>query len=155
MKFKINRNCDTCKYRDLEPDATDNPCWNCKGEDMPGYEPKHKPIADWTLREVKGYCKARSECVGCVFAFCESGCDELCKFAAIPSNWDLTNKPRFTDEEKEWAQRLIDLFGDCTVCRNSIGELIVEDVMLHTDVLPSIRVGGEMKLSEIVGGNEK
>ena len=108
-----------------------------------------KPLKDWTLGELKTECEAHNGCVGCHFegsAFCTQKCTELC-----PSKWDLSEKPRFTQQEVEDAKTLYRLFGNYSVAefgaRHCFGGL-----RLKENAFPSIQIGKSYTLDEIIGG---
>ena len=117
-----------------------------------------KPLKDWTLGELKTECEAHNGCVGCHFegsAFCTQKCTELC-----PSKWDLSEKPRFTEQEVEVAKAIKLLFPDVVkVCRFS-GVVKAEcengsgECMIGAELLPSIQNHQSYTLDEIIGGAE-
>lgn len=107
-----------------------------------------KPLKDYTLGELKTECEAHNGCVGCHFegsAFCTQKCAELC-----PSKWDLSEKPRFTQQEAEDAKTLYRLFGNYSVAefgaRHCFGGL-----RLKENAFPSIQIGQSYTLDEIIG----
>lgn len=57
-----------------------------------------KPLKDWTLEEVKECCSKYGTCVSeCPF----SAKNKLCRMTSNPCDWDLTDKPRWTQQEVE------------------------------------------------------
>ena len=54
-----------------------------------------KPLSDWTLGEVRELCINQSGCKGCPM----SGAMCFIEKPVCPQEWDLTDKPRFTEEE--------------------------------------------------------
>ena len=118
-----------------------------------------KPLKDWTLGELKTECEAHNGCVGCHFegsAFCTQKCTELC-----PSKWDLSEKPRFTQQEVERAKAIKVLYPEICYIKNDDGwlrgltkgkESIFLDRVLSW--FPSVQPGQEYTLDEIIGGAE-
>ena len=118
-----------------------------------------KPLKDWTLGELKTECEAHNGCVGCHFegsAFCTQKCTELC-----PSKWDLSEKPRFTEQEAE-ATKAVKVLFPCTThliqfqpnepVSAKAGDAFV--VNLNSVLFPSIQPGKPYTLEEIIGGAE-
>lgn len=115
-----------------------------------------KPLKDWTLEELKNECKAHGGCQGCYFEgsrFCEQiGVN-------CPNDWDLTDKPRFTEQEAELAGSLMGLCGNKNVAieRDIDGQLWwrnadIDEGILPRQLFPSIVQGYAVKLSDIAGG---
>ena len=115
-----------------------------------------KPLKDWTLAEVKNECKAHDGCSGCRFdgsRFCEQ------VGVNCPNDWDLTDKPRFTEQETELAGSLMGLCGNKNVVieRDIDGQLWwqnadIDEGILPRQLFPSIVQGYAVKLSDIAGG---
>ena len=116
-----------------------------------------KPLKDWTLREVEAHCKQKARC---------KDCDMLrqneyeCRFSGGPCLWDLSEKPRFTEQEVEVAKAIKLLFPDVVkVCRLS-GVIKAEcengsgECMIGAELLPSIQNHQSYTLDEIIGGAE-
>lgn len=112
-----------------------------------------KPLKDWTLGELKTECEAHNGCVGCHFegsAFCTQKCAELC-----PSKWDLSEKPRFTQQEVEDAKAIRRMLrDDGKLTRSIYGILTYGLISLKKDAFPSIHPGQSYTLDEIIGGAE-
>ena len=73
-----------------------------------------KPLKDWTLEETQEYCDEH-EC-----GFCELFQRHDCLLNSSPDKWDLSEKPRFTEQEVEVAKAIKLLFPDVVkVCRFS------------------------------------
>lgn len=119
-----------------------------------------KPLKDWTLGEVNEMCKKRDSCRKCIF---QNKHDKDCKIRTHPTNWDLSEKPRFTDQEVEDAKnikRLID--SDFYIVKRDGGlALIDRDEKMHRTIwlndkaLPSLKDGQTVTLDEIIGGADK
>lgn len=116
-----------------------------------------KPLKDWTLGEVNEMCKKRDSCRKCIF---QNKHDKDCKIRTHPTNWDLSEKPRFTDQEVEDAKnikRLID--NDFYIVKRDGGlALIDRDEKMHRAIwlndkaFPSLKDGQTVTLDEIIGG---
>ena len=127
----------------------------------------NKPLSEWTLREVKAECeKHTAHCVGCPLWTDGAGCrlDTSCYRDNDPKIWDLSEPPRWTDDEIEFVK----LFQGS--CKNKIfferlkgtgilmwGEEGLDPVansVLPYKLLPSLKEGERATASEIIGGAE-
>ena len=126
-----------------------------------------KPLKDWTLGELKTECEAHNGCVGCHFegsAFCTQKCAELC-----PSKWDLSEKPRFTEQEVEDAKTIKRMFGADNFTHIHKDEDGWPEMMdgpgedgnvgwcsigMEEGMFPSLRPNETVTLDEIIGGAE-
>jgi len=124
---------------------------------------KQKPLKDWTLGELKEHCSIRlGHCDDCLFS--QHTCmvsDKDC-----PHEWDLSENPRFTEEEVADARAIVRLFGPNAwthIGKTEDGypqledkdeetEIAIAYVWLAGDLFPSILPGTSVKLSDIVGG---
>ena len=117
-----------------------------------------KPLKDWTLGEVNEMCKKRDSCRECIF---QNKHDKECKIRTHPTNWDLSDKPRFTEQEVEAAKAVKVLFP-CTThliqfqpnepVSAKAGDAFV--VNLNSVLFPNIQPGKPYTLDEIIGGAE-
>ena len=113
-------------------------------------------VKDWTLEEVKECCSKHGTCVSdCPF----STKNKLCRMTSNPCDWDLTDKPRWTQQEVEFAR----LFN--AACKNVVWiqrndektlvwvvEHSNEEYRLPFRLFPSIQPGQSYTLDEIIGG---
>ena len=111
-----------------------------------------KPLKDWTLGELKFECATRKGCDGCHFhgsRFCgKTG-------AGCPADWDLSERPRFTEQEVEDAETVLRVFGrNDTVKRTSEGAISFGGIILNAQMFPAIQPGQSYTLDEIIGGAE-
>jgi hypothetical protein len=122
---------------------------------------KQKPLSDWTLGEVKEHCKEQRDtparCTGCKM---QKYCDQYFGRqgdAAAPKYWDLTEPPRWTEQEVEIA-KAIKLLFPCAIAitKASFGSIFVSgtSLTLSTEYFPSIQPGQSVTLDEIIGGAE-
>ena len=112
-----------------------------------------KPLKDWTLAETQEYCDEH-EC-----GFCELFQMHDCLLNSSPDKWDLSEKPRFTEQEAEAAKAVKVLFP-CTThliqfqpnepVSAKAGDAFV--VNLNSVLFPSIQPGKPYTLDEIIGG---
>lgn len=117
-----------------------------------------KPLKDWTLGEVKECCSKHGTCVSeCPF----STKNKLCRMTSNPCDWDLTDKPRWTEQEVEDAKVVRRVFGrDGTIKRHSkamtepYSNLVFDHLYINEDLFPSIKPGQSVTLDEIIGGAE-
>lgn len=125
-----------------------------------------KPLSEWTLGELKRWCKitaGKDACGngGCPFA---KTCDLLTERSSkdvVPGDWDLTDKPRFTDTELEQIRAIAVLFGaEAKARRTYNGERVVvsllEDVArVRGSLLPSLKPGKEIKVKDYICHEDK
>ena len=118
-----------------------------------------KPLKDWTLEEVKECCSKYGTCVSeCPF----SAKNKLCRMTSNPCDWDLTDKPRWTQQEVEDAKKIVEIIPLVykfernkngvlsAVC--SIPDIGDDFCLLNRGLLPSIQPGQSYTLDEIIGG---
>lgn len=124
---------------------------------------KPKPLSDWTLGEVKEHCKEQRDtparCTGCKM---QKYCDQYFGRqgdAAAPKYWDLTEPPRWTEQEVEDARAVKRLLEADSVTRAAYGNGLVAiksdwsvSIVLSRDCFPSLRPGEIITLDEIIGG---
>ena len=109
----------------------------------------NKPLKDWTLGEVQKYCKI-TQCVDCCIGL-------WCKnIGEVPSEWDLSEPPRWTEQDKEDAmmiKRLIPWANQ--VNRGMEGSLSLNPVTaIDRKLFPLLKPGESAMLDEIIGGGE-
>lgn len=109
----------------------------------------NKPLSEWTLGEVQKYCKI-TQCGDCRIGL---WCENIDKG---PSNWDLSEPPRWTEQDKEDAmmiKRLIPWANQ--VNRGMEGSLSLNPVTaIDRKRFPSLKPGETVTLDEIIGGAE-
>lgn len=117
-----------------------------------------KPLKDWTLGEVNEMCKKRDSCRKCIF---QNKHDKDCKIRTHPTNWDLSGKPRFTEQEVEDAQDLLRFLRDAvSITRYANGVVWIFDASgeeiarMKDGTFQSIQPGQSYTLDEIIGGAE-
>ena len=113
-----------------------------------------KPLKDWTLGEVKECCSKYGTCVSeCPF----STKNKLCRITSNPCDWDLSEKPRWTEQEVERA-KAIKVLWPCAraVVKAESGAISVvgAPMELSVDHFPSLRPGDTVTLNDIIGGAE-
>lgn len=115
-----------------------------------------KPLKDWTLEEVKECCSKYGTCVSeCPF----SDKNKLCRMTSNPCDWDLTDKPRFTQQEVERAKAIRVLWGGVDKLEKSNLHIKAVDgthlvATMSADLFPSLYPGETVTLGEIIGGAE-
>lgn len=114
-----------------------------------------KPLKDWTLGDVKMECASHDDCEGCHFhgsAFCDQ------RGVLCPDEWDLSEKPRWTQQEVERAKAIKMIYPNAYRLKNSDVFVQVwgkEGILLahaEVDLFPSLRPGQPVELDEIIGG---
>lgn len=119
-----------------------------------------KPLKDWTLGEVQDYCKKHDCTPDCPL---KKG-DGECRINRLnPCEWDLSEKPRFTQQEAERAKAIKVIWPNADRIQGSCGSFGVGMyyVWFSSDLLgqindddcfPSIGSGETVTLDEIIGG---
>lgn len=109
----------------------------------------NKPLSEWTLGEVQKYCKI-TQCGDCRIGL---WCENINKG---PSDWDLSEPPRWTEQDKEDAmmiKRLIPWANQ--VNRGMEGGLSLNPVTaIDRELFPLLKPGESAMLDEIIGGAE-
>ena len=161
--------CSWDENEDCQHRKEDGACWapyTMKETNMD----KQKPLSDWTLGEVKEHCKEQRDtparCTGCKM---QKYCDQYFGRqgdAAAPKYWDLTDPPRWTEQEVEDAKTLCRMWpgGKIEFKRYEDGRCAMVHIQgsLHgcldlgqVDLFPSLRPGQSVTLDEIIGGETK
>lgn len=126
----------------------------------------NKPLSEWTLGEVKAECeKHTAHCVGCPLWTDAAGCrlDTSCYRDNDPKEWDLSEPPRWTEQDKEDAKAIKRIFPDATYLKRQ--DCFCEDVTvfskshsgvahLNANLVPSLSMDELIALDEIIGGGE-
>ena len=113
-----------------------------------------KPLKDWTLGAVKECCSKHGTCVSeCPF----STKNKLCRMTSNPCDWDLTDKPRWTEQEVERAKAIRVLWGGVDKLEKSNLHIKAVDgthlvATMSADLFPSLYPGETVTLDEIIGG---
>lgn len=110
-----------------------------------------KPLKDWTLEETQEYCDEH-EC-----GFCELFQRHDCLLHSSPDKWDLSEKPRFTEQEVERAKAIKMIYPNAeklelVPCVIRVYTDIGVIAHLHADLFPSMKYGLICTLDEIIGG---
>ena len=125
----------------------------------------NKPLKDWTLGEIKAECEKRP-CVhrptnDCPFYGVEGCAIKQATEKRTPNNWDLSEPPRWTEQDKEDAKAVRRLIPDayilCRYSANTFLKLYDRDdnyIMNLNDCFPGLPLGEKVTLYEIIGGTE-
>ena len=118
-----------------------------------------KPLKDWTLGELKEYCgTAVYQCHKGICPF-KNICDRITSENqgdhVVPGDWDLTDHPRFTQQEVERAKNLLDVVGPAEL--RKVADMVTMKVdgkiiYLRKDAFPSLKNELAVTLEEIIGG---
>lgn len=125
----------------------------------------NKPLSEWTLAEVKAECKKHtSKCTDCLF-WADTDCRIQINMALAdyPEKWDLSEPPRWTEQDKEDAKAIKRIFPDATYLKRQ--DCFCEDVtvfskshsgvaLLNANLVPSLSMDELIALDEIIGGGE-
>ena len=127
----------------------------------------NKPLSEWTLGEVKAECEKHTAhyCVGCPLWTDAAGCrlDTSCYRGNDPKQWDLSEPPRWTEQDKEDAKAIKRIFPDATYLKRQ--DCFCEDVTvfskshsgvahLDANLVPSLSMDELIAIDEIIGGGE-
>lgn len=125
-----------------------------------------KPLKDWTLGEVEANCQKKARCKDCDMLR-QNGYE--CRFSGGPYLWDLSDKPRFTEQEVEDAKTIKRMFGDGSfthirkdedgICEMMDGpgdnpNVVWWSIGMEEGMFPSLCPGETVTLDEIIGGAE-
>ena len=116
-----------------------------------------KPLKDWTFAEAQKFCKAQrntpERCSTCkIQKFCDKYFGRQGE-STSPKYWDLSDKPRFTQQEVEDAKTIKQMFGRSdTVKRTAESAIFFGGIILSAKLFPSIKPGQSYTLDEIIGG---
>lgn len=126
-----------------------------------------KPFEDWTLGELKDYCisvvgKIACQKGGCPFkTICDRITDDGRADELVPGDWDLTEKPRFTEQDKSDAKTLLRVFPWASKVVRYGHELQVRAVPedgricdIAYEMFPSVLVGNPEFLNTILHEGE-
>lgn len=124
----------------------------------------NKPLKDWTLGEIKAECeKHKQGCEPCPFYHVlddvsfSSNCKARQLVNKCPDDWDLSESPRWTEQDKEDAKAVRHLMPWATKVgrgRDYDSLMLNSSVGLHRDLFPSLKPGVTVTLDEIIGGGE-
>lgn len=119
-----------------------------------------KPLKDWTFGELKEWCyqyrKAHTD------KPCEQACPiyqrGICRCEWV-HEWDLDEKPRFTEQEVEDAKTILKVFGRKGIIKRyhfcgDPSTLTFDNLYINQYLFPSIKPDQEYTLDEIIGGAE-
>lgn len=121
-------------------------------------ENKNKPISEWTLGEMKAYCHVtvRAETLCSKVCPFSDVCDQIIKSDdKVPGDWNLTDKPRFTQEEAVAAQMFFHAYPQGRIERGGPFCLIFRATPtgewneIPPKLFPSLRPGQAVNLEEI------
>ena len=119
-----------------------------------------KPLKEWTLGELKEWCYQYRN------AHTNKPCEQTCPIyqrgiccREWVHEWDLEEKPRWTEQEVERAKAIKVLYPEADKldeCDPQIKVLNTKFVIatLDTALFPSLRPSETIKLDEIIGGTE-
>ena len=114
-----------------------------------------KPLRDWTLGEVEAHCQQKARCKDCDMLR-KNGYE--CRFSGGPYLWDLSDKPRFTEQEVERAKAIKVLFPDAKTATNCVTFTGISDGLLTWQLPPTLfaftQANQSYTLDEIIGGAE-
>lgn len=127
----------------------------------------NKPLSEWTLGEVKAECeKHTAHCVGCPLWTDAAGCrlDTSCYRDNDPKEWDLSEPPRWTEQDKQDAanmKRALPLANN--ISRSTKGDLLVDfkgpeiypGFFVYYGLFPSLKPGESATLDEIIGDGDQ
>ena len=121
-----------------------------------------KPLSEWTLGEVKAECeKHTAHCVGCPLWTDAAGCrlDTSCYRDNDPKKWDLSEPPRWTEQDKEDAKALKRMIKNAHHVRRCVEEVSLrlygkydDYILTLNNCFAALPPQTEVTLDEIIGG---
>ena len=116
----------------------------------------NKPLSEWTLGEAQKYCKS----AGCTS--CKIG-NGHCPINSSPNIWDLSEPPRWTEQDKEDAKMIKRVFNGVQigVARDTLAQLRTiakygfPSEYINSDMFSSLKPGESATLDEIIGGTNE
>lgn len=116
----------------------------------------NKPLSEWTTKEIVEECDRHvccsSECR------CYNSERKKCRLKPFPPPyWNLSEPPRWTEQDKEDAKAVRHLMPWATKVgrgRDYDSLMLNSSVGLHRDLFPSLKPGETVTLDEIIGGGE-
>lgn len=158
--------CSWDENEDCQHRKKDGTCWVPYTKEEANMD---KPLKDWTFSEVQEYCKKQrntsERCSSCkIKKFCDKYLGKKGE-SASPKYWDLSEPPRWTEQEVEDAKTLCRMWpgGEIEFKRYADGRCAMVHIQgsLHgcldlgqVDLFPSILPGQSYTLDEIIGGAE-
>lgn len=131
----------------------------------------NKPLSEWTLGEIKAECVKRNsfcEAYGACPFFVSRSEKLHCKIMndvgkVHPKKWDLSEPPRWTEQDKEDAKAIKRIFPDATYLKRQ--DCFCEDVTvfskshsgvahLNANLVPSLSMDELIAIDEIIGGGK-
>ena len=123
-----------------------------------------KPLKDWTFAEAQKFCKAQrnthERCSTCkIQKFCDKYFGRQGE-STSPKYWNLSDKPRFTEQEVERAKAIKLIYPTAYRLEEADPLIRVWDkegkLLSHVDtaLFPSHQPGQSYTLDEIIGGAE-
>ena len=121
-----------------------------------------KLLKDWTLGEVKKLCaETGMDCEKCPLSV-KNEVPPSCRLENDPpDNWDLSERPRWTERDKEDAMMIKRVFNgfQIGIARDTLVQLrtFAKDdypsEYINSDMFPSLKPGESVTLDEIIGAN--
>lgn len=112
----------------------------------------NKPLKDWTLADVKQECRKHpNRCFGCKIYKVN-----FCPVRGYPTQWDLSDPPRFSPAEVEAAKAIRMLYPGATHLRRgttTISAKGMEDMffcVFDAERFPSIEPGETVYIDDII-----
>lgn len=124
----------------------------------------NKPLSEWTLGEIKAECEKREKkCKGCLFDINPNKCRvmEATRFRC-PDSWDLSEPPRWTEQDVKDAKALKRLIADAHHVWRGDGlndtpllyDEYEDQMWILNDCFAALPPRTNITLDEIIGGAE-
>ena len=125
----------------------------------------NKPLSEWTLGEIKAECEKHKSCTAECPAYSDRlESEHLCRIRYFPNTWDLSEPPRWTEQDKEDAKAIKRIYQGFWV-----GVKRESPTRLHTigidgypsrdfidpKMFPSLKPGESVMFDEIIGGTNE
>ena len=151
--------CSWDENEDCQHRKKDGTCWVPYTKEEANMD---KPLKEWTLGELKEWCYQYRK------AHTNKPCEQTCPIyqrgiccREWVHEWDLEEKPRWTEQEVEDAKYIKRILKVDSVRRNIYGNGLIAmksdntvSIVVNSEMLPSIHPGQSVTLDEIIGGAE-
>lgn len=119
----------------------------------------NKPLSEWTLAEVMAECDKHRSCNAECPAYRPSD-ESFCRLGDAPSSiWDLSEPPRWTEQEVERVKAIKLIYPNAKSITKYVRNTLLFNekgifAALSNSLFPSLELYASIALDEIIGGGE-
>lgn len=120
-----------------------------------------EPLTEWTASEIQEFCHDYNSKISKITnARCETSCpirEKICSQGWV-YDWDLSEKPKFTEQEVQVAKAIKLIFGSCSLIKDEQYDKIrvlcgsFSCSSIKTSLFPSLENMKAYSIDEIIGG---